>query len=114
MTGDTINGINGSEQGHLSMFQHPAYTPDFLGNTESVLDWPDLFSVDYSLSDLLSPSFGNTHHDVPEPQNARSSIVPPLTAPYSDHTRPLWHSQDAASKSSRQDVSNIGLPCLEP
>ncbi|EXL44422.1 hypothetical protein FOCG_13404 [Fusarium oxysporum f. sp. radicis-lycopersici 26381] len=114
MTGDTINGINGSEQGHLSMFQHPAYTPDFLGNTESVLDWPDLFSVDYSLSDLLSPSFGNTHHDVPEPQNARSSIVPPLTAPYSDHTRPLWHSQDAASRSSRQDVSNIGLPCLEP
>lgn len=96
------------------MFQHPAYTPDFLGNTESVLDWPDLFSVDYSLSDLLSPSFGNTHHDVPEPQNARSSIVPPLTAPYSDHTRPLWHSQDAASRSSRQDVSNIGLPCLEP
>ncbi|EWZ81972.1 hypothetical protein FOWG_14386 [Fusarium oxysporum f. sp. lycopersici MN25] len=114
MTGDTINGINVSEQGHLSMFQHPAYTPDFLGNTESVLDWPDLFSVDYSLSDLLSPGFDNTHNNAPEPQNARSSIVPPLTAPHSDHTRPFWHSQDAVSRSSRQDVSNMGLPCLEP
>ncbi|TVY62195.1 Arginine metabolism regulation protein II [Fusarium oxysporum f. sp. cubense] len=92
----------------------PAYTPDFLGNTESVLDWPDLFSVDYSLSDLLSPGFGNTHNDAPEPQDARLPIVPTLTAPYSDHARSLWHSQDAVSRSSRQDVSNMGLPCLKP
>lgn len=89
----------------LPVNQGSKYTCGFLGNSENVLDWPDLFSMDYSFLDCLSPRFDNASIDGQETHNMSSSITSPPTTHSSNDACPLW----AAQERTAQDVSCEGL-----
>ncbi|KAM0542297.1 hypothetical protein ACHAPJ_012862 [Fusarium lateritium] len=57
----------------MPAYQRPEYFLDSLGNTENLLGWPDLFSLDYSFSDLPSLVLESTSDDISAAQTTQDS-----------------------------------------
>ncbi|XEV01592.1 hypothetical protein FSHL1_006879 [Fusarium sambucinum] len=109
LAGNTTFDISVNGETTSPVNQSSKYAFGFLGNSENLLDWPDLFSMDYSFLDCFSPRFDRASINGQETHNISSSITSPSMTHDSNDACPLWIAQER----NAQDVSCEGLTFSE-